>query len=385
MHKNELETVRRILEGLPFPFNIIDSQTYQLIREGSEDSESKNPTCYNLTHHRDIPCNSKEHTCPLQEVLKTKSPALSRHIHYDNNNQEQIIDVYGIPLFDEKENISHMIEFCVDVSEMAKIQNERKTLKHQLIDAHKMEQIGTLTAGILHEINTPIQFIGDNLSFLQEHLDLLNHMNETIIRDLPYLKEEIPNAIEQSISGINHILSVITAMKSFAHKNNTNEYSLININKTIDNIIIISKNEWKYYAEIRKEYDKKLPLIHCNASGIRQVILNLIVNAAQAISEQEGERPPGIITLRTYQTNQNLQIEVKDNGPGIPTSILKNIFKPYFTTKKIGVGSGQGLAIAKSIIEGHQGTISVDSTPDKGTCFTLSLPILEEEGDPDDL
>ncbi|MBU1140268.1 MAG: HAMP domain-containing histidine kinase, partial [Proteobacteria bacterium] len=255
-------------------------------------------------------------------------------------------------------------------------------------------------AGIAHEINTPMQFVGGNLSFLREGFDdllkLINHyhkfrkivdqekifpatceelaeLEEEI--DIDYLTEEMPTAFEQTQEGVDRVIKLVQGLKGFAHSDRDRAKQAMDINTIIENTLIVSQNEYKYVADIETNLNT-LPRIMVYPGDIGQVILNLIVNAAHAISDITGESgKKGCIRIETCHQGDKIAITVADTGTGIPDSIKNRIFDPFFTTKEVGRGSGQGLAIARTIIhDQHQGTLSYTSTPGQGTTFSIHLP-----------
>lgn len=288
-----------------------------------------------------------------------------------------------------------------DVTDREKAQSDRAMMEIQLRHAQKLESIGQLAAGIAHEINTPTQYIGDNARFLKdafqdfttllERYDRLLKLAEvqTVPRevverlaaeihatDTDYLLREIPNAIQQSLEGVERVSTLVAAMKEFSHPG-TKEKTPIDLNKSIESTITVARNEWKYVADLETHYDPALPLVSCLPGEFNQVILNLIVNAAHAIgaATEDGSRGKGMITVQTRDFSGWVEIRVQDTGTGIPQQIQTRIFDPFFTTKEIGRGTGQGLAIAYSVIvEKHGGTISFETAIGKGTTFKICLP-----------
>ena len=280
----------------------------------------------------------------------------------------------------------------------------RKTLERQLAQAQKLESIGQLAAGIAHEINTPIQYVSDNTRFFQVAFqDLVRVLKkyaetlggtpgqdkqetlypelENLIRDidLAYYLEEIPRAIDQTLQGVEQVSRIVRSIKAFAHPGPA-EKKFLDINQAIENTILVSRNEWKYVAELVPELDRSLPLVPCIPGDFNQVILNLIVNAAQAIAEKAGDdsNRKGWIRIRTGRDGPWAEIQIEDNGPGIPEAIRSRIFDPFFTTKAVGKGTGQGLAISHTaIVEKHGGSIAVESEEGQGTVFTIRLPLEE--------
>jgi signal transduction histidine kinase len=194
--------------------------------------------------------------------------------------------------------------------------------------------------------------------------------------DIAYLNEEIPKAIQQSIEGVERVTGIVRAMKEFSHPG-TKEKELIDINKAIENTLTVSRNEWKYIADVVTEFDPSLPLVPCLPGEFNQVILNIIINAAQAIAEKNGTSAgKGNIRVSTLKQNGWAEIRISDTGPGIPEQIRSKIFDPFFTTKEVGKGTGQGLAIARSIIvDKHGGSITFDTISGEGTIFLLRLPM----------
>ena len=277
---------------------------------------------------------------------------------------------------------------------------ERRALERQVNMAQKLQSIGQLSAGIAHEINTPIQYIGSNISFLSESFEQLlatNNLYKSLMDkarsykeiavdieevnrhieelDLDFLLEEIPHAVKESLSGINQVSSIIKAMKQFAHPEQEN-LTEVDINKALEQTTIISKNEWKYVADLHLDLDPANPVISGFPGPLNQVFLNLVVNAAHAIGEQkEKNGKKGRIVIRTGTDGAAVIVSISDTGCGIPENNMDKIFDPFFTTKSVGKGTGQGLSIAYSIIrEKHHGTIEVESAVGKGTTFTIRLP-----------
>ena len=279
---------------------------------------------------------------------------------------------------------------------------DRVKFEAQLNQSHKMEAIGQLAAGIAHEINTPTQFVGDNTRFVQDAFgDLIQACNlyQELVKavksgpvpqqqieslekrfaelDIGYLEEEVPLAIQQTLKGVDRITNIVQAMKIFAHPGGI-EKEPIDINKEIEKTITITRNEWKYVARLITDFDSALPAVPCHRAEFNQVILNLIVNAAHAIEDVKGKNPSekGTITIRTCRDGDWAEIRISDTGVGIPQAVRHRIFDLFFTTKEPGRGTGQGLAIAHSVIvEKHNGIINLETKEGQGTAFILRLPI----------
>ncbi|MFN3191325.1 MAG: two-component system sensor histidine kinase NtrB [Aureliella sp.] len=290
---------------------------------------------------------------------------------------------------------------------------KKKALETQLSLAQKMESVGQLAAGIAHEINTPIQYLGDNARFLQDAFDDIIGLLELYDRlaevatdtaggepdrcvglvgeikrakeevDLAFLEDEIPQATQQTLDGTDRVAKIVRAMKEFSHPG-SDEPTSVDINHSLETAVTVSRNEWKYVAEIEMDLASDLPQVHCFAGDLNQAFLNLVVNAGHAVqrrTEDEeiraGEAPyEGKISVRTRKDGPSVSISFEDNGCGIKQEVMHRIFDPFFTTKPVGQGTGQGLALThRFIVEKHGGTISVDSELGKGTTITLSLPI----------
>jgi PAS domain S-box-containing protein len=273
----------------------------------------------------------------------------------------------------------------------------RRQLEQQLIHAQKMESVGQLAAGIAHEINTPMQFVGDNTRFLNDAFTeieclfslfskLMNGTDEHAKKgklmdeigqafdkiDLPYLRSEIPAATQQSLEGIERITSIVQALKDFSHPGDLNKVA-IDLNQAIQTSIEVSRNHWKYVAEIETDLDPMLPPTACHPGEFNQVILNLLINAAQAIEERRLEGL-GLIKICSRFEKGWAVIEVADNGAGMTDDVKAKIFDPFFTTKPLGKGTGQGLAICYAVIvDKHGGQIQCESDVERGTTFRILL------------
>lgn len=276
----------------------------------------------------------------------------------------------------------------------------REQAQRELGQAQKLESIGQLAAGIAHEINTPIQFIGDNVGFLQKAFEALApfvRMVERFCHDdapLPdrtemlhmlqqartsFLLSEVPSAIEQTTEGISHVSKIVRAMKEFSHPSSAEKRAL-DIHHAIENTVTVARNEWKYVAELETHFDTSMPLIPCHPDGFNQAILNVVVNAAHAIAESTRRYPEGkgLIRIRTRHAPPFAEIAIEDNGTGIPDAHLQRIFDPFFTTKEVGKGTGQGLALTyAAVVKKHGGDIEVRSTQGTGTTFFLRFPLLD--------
>ena len=318
------------------------------------------------------------------------------NINFRNSEgEERYLGLTITPFNGEKNSILGVTIIGADITDRVKFEAK-------LHQSHKMEAIGQLAAGIAHEINTPTQFVGDNTRFLQDAFgDLIQAgslykelikaaksgpVSEKLIEslekrfaelDIGYLEEEVPLAIQQTLKGVDRITNIVQAMKIFAHPGGIAKEP-IDINKEIEKTITITRNEWKYVARLITDFDSTLPAVPCYRAEFNQVILNLIVNAAHAIEDLNGRNSPeqGTIKISTGRDGNWAEIRICDTGVGIPEAVRHRIFDLFFTTKAPGRGTGQGLAIAHSVIvEKHNGTINIETKESQGTAFILRLPI----------
>jgi two-component system, NtrC family, sensor kinase len=286
-----------------------------------------------------------------------------------------------------------------DITQREAAERERQQMEVQVRHSQKLESIGQLAAGIAHEINTPTQYIGDNLRFIQDGIKDLFAAVDTLVpmaseasdpgsglmgilrdaldkADFDYLREELPKAAAQSLEGVARVSKIVGAMKEFSHPGGEDK-TMADLNRAIESTVTVSRNEWKYVAELALDLDPGLPPVPCLPSEINQVVLNLVVNAAHAIADligSSGQR--GLISVRTRHEGEEAVIQVEDSGAGIPEAIRSRIFDPFFTTKEVGRGSGQGLAIAHAVVvDKHGGSIGFETAEGAGTVFTVRLPL----------
>jgi signal transduction histidine kinase len=274
----------------------------------------------------------------------------------------------------------------------------REHMEIELRQAQKLETVGQLASGIAHEINTPIQYVGDSVHFLRGAFAdvarvLLGYQAALAVTegggallpaftgvrllekeaDLESLNTEIPEAFERTLDGTRQVAHIVSSMKTFAHA--SVEKGPVDLNAALENTLAVARNEYKYVADVKLDL-ADTPEVTCDASGVRQVFLNLIVNAAHAISDVVGNSGTrGRIDIRIEHLGENVVVSIADTGPGIPEAIRSRIFDPFFTTKPTGKGSGQGLAISRSIVDKHGGKLWFETTISRGTTFFVQLPI----------
>ena len=306
------------------------------------------------------------------------------------------------PLRDPEGNVFNYVDIRRDITQEIALQT-------QLSQAAKLEAVGQLAGGIAHEINTPIQYVGDNSRFLQDAFEQIMQLLKTYERfydaahesgpadapasevesarrdtDIGFFAEEVPQAIAQIMEGVQRITKIVQAMREFSHPGGE-EKSPVNLNDAIERTVTLSCNAWKYVADLKTDLDPDLPHVMCFPNEINQVFLNIIVNAAQAIEEAGMKDAPekARIAIATRTDGDWVEVRIADTGPGIPEEIQPRLFEPFFTTKEVGKGTGQGLAISYAVVvEEHGGELRVESKAGEGAVFIVRLPVGEEELEP---
>lgn len=340
--------------------------------------------------------------------LQAKLEAQQKTIDILMNSAEQRIaeGPSSMELLSQNLKLEQVVQHKTEIlkhqgEQLKKALQELQLTQTRLLHAQKLESVGQLAAGIAHEINTPTQFIGSNIDFLEESFADVKLMIASLQKivlaisqgtavseagreaeklleelDWSYLETEIPAAIMQSKEGIKRVTTIVQAMKEFSHPG-SKEKAYFDLNKIIETTITVASNEWKYWAEVETRLDPDLPQVFCLADEIGQVFLNILINASQAIaSKNKGSSEKGRITISTRRYPEHVEICIEDTGSGIPENIRQRVFDPFFTTKDVGKGTGQGLAISHDVIEKkHGGIISLTSEVGKGTVFTIQLPI----------
>ena len=307
-----------------------------------------------------------------------------------------------MPLRDEHGTIVGTFGLSTDITEQKRNEEQRAALELQLHQAQKLESIGRLAAGIAHEINTPTQYVSDNIHFIRKALGDLEHVlaaytglvqwlraQGPIATDLAtllapaekvrldYLRREIPVAISDAEEGLTRVTKIVRAMKNFSHPGQ-DTFTPIDLNQAIESTLTVSRNEWKYVAELVTDFDPQLPLIPCLPGEFNQVILNIVVNAAHAIADVVGFNTgkKGTISVSTRLDGNWVEIRIRDTGTGIPLHAQPHVFEQFYTTKQIGKGTGQGLALARAVIvDQHAGTLTFETQPGTGTTFIIRLPL----------
>ncbi|MBT6434735.1 MAG: response regulator [Deltaproteobacteria bacterium] len=285
--------------------------------------------------------------------------------------------------------------FMTDVS-------EQKRLEIELQHARKLEAVGQLAAGIAHEINTPVQFVGDSITYLEQSFQDFNNLlgtYDSIVGSLPagtlseeqeddledakedadleYQQEQMPKAFSRTQEGLARVARIVRAMKEFSRKDATLGVEPADLNRALESTLVVAQNEYRYVADVERQFNE-LPQVQCNLGDLNQVFLNLLVNASHAITDaNEGTGKRGIIRITTHKLGEDwVRIDIADSGTGIPEEVRDRIFEPFYTTKEVGKGTGQGLAIAHSIVvDKHQGKLDFKTQTGVGTTFSVHLPV----------
>lgn len=322
-------------------------------------------------------CQAADSDCPFctssQDILSTETTV--------SRSDGAVIPVLKSAHTVQFENETVRLETFMDL-------RDRKKLETELGHSRKLEAVGQLAAGVAHEINTPIQYVGDSVQFLKEAFESLHQLlpvyrrdrTEEIVRleteaDIDWLLDEIPASFTRCLDGIDRVARIVRAMKEFAHPDQRDK-ARADLNHALQSTLTIAHNEYKYVADIETSFGE-IPEVLCHVSELNQVFLNLIVNAAHAIQTHlQGTGLRGAIGITTTRQGDDVRIDIEDTGGGVPDEIKDRIFDPFFTTKPVGKGTGQGLAIARSVVvDKHGGTLSFRTKYGLGTTFTVLLPI----------
>jgi PAS domain S-box-containing protein len=303
-----------------------------------------------------------------------------------------LADIGLMAIRDDEGKTEFVVASVADVTAQDQLEIE---LRH----SQKLESVGRLAAGIAHEINTPIQFVGDNVNFLSgafEQLitlcdryraacakaagaplsaeDLAGLKQDEEAADLEYIRTNVVTSIASTLDGVDRVARIVQSMKAFAHPDR-GERATADLNAALRDTLTVATNELKYVAKVETDFGK-IPPIPCFVSDLNQVFLNLLVNAAHAIGDvvgKSGER--GVIRVRTYLEGSIVVIAISDTGTGIPEAVRGKIFDPFFTTKEVGKGTGQGLALARAVVvDQHGGSLTFETEMGKGTTFFVRIP-----------
>ncbi len=266
-------------------------------------------------------------------------------------------------------------------SRVVKAETVTHRLEEELLQSQKLEAVGTLAAGIAHEINTPLQFITTNITFMQQELERgvkATAADKSIC--LPNTAiSEIATCLSESQEGVHHITGIVRAMSVFAQRGEEGVMKRINLNEAVESVVEVSRNVWKYAAQCKTDLDPCLPEVSCLPGEIKQVFMNLVINAVEAIMlkrTDKGEEGLGEICIRTRSDDDNVMVTISDTGSGVSREIRNRIFEPFFTTDKTRRHHGQGLTLAyASVVRRHGGRLTFENGTKSGTTFRVLLPI----------
>ena len=363
---------------------IYNNPTYERLL-GYTQEELKHTVSFQQIHPDDRPMVTRA----AERALKTGVGQIVEYRMQRKDGTYVTLESHGSFIRDSRGEIEASVISARDISD-----------RRMAMQNEKLSAIGQLAAGIAHEINTPVQYVSDNIAFLS---DIWNQIDAAMAfclapahasvtsdsrpsgavtsagppEEWDWLRQEVPKAISQSLEGIRRMSKILGAMRRFSHTGG-GEREQVDLNEALDATLTIVQNQIKHIADVQTDYQTNLPRLECYADEMNQVFLNLIVNATHAIREasKKQARERGKLTIRTRQIDDDVQIEIQDNGTGIPLPACARIFEPFFTTKQVGEGTGQGLAICHDIVvRKHHGNIWFDTELDRGTTFFIRIPI----------
>jgi signal transduction histidine kinase len=355
-------TLEAMFKAIPDEVVLID--THRKVIMSNRETVNPGTFCYASVFTRERPCED----CRLARILRDKTP-VTLQLRRDN----QVLQVHALPIYNREHEVDGIMEFYRDVTlEM--------TYEQQLQQADKLASLGQLVSGIGHEINNPNQFIRGNIKILKQSLeDILPIVDDyfTAHGDLKIAKlnydfwrKNIMMLVDDMDHGSQRIKGIVEGLRTFARKDEGLLVDTIDVNTLIEASARLVHNEVHKRADLELDLADELPAITGNAQKIEQILVNLLVNAGQAMRDDVR----GLITVRTRAENGDIVINVEDNGIGMNEKTVKQIFDPFFTTKRAKGGTGLGLAIAYRIVEEHGGNISVKSKQGVGTTFTVRIP-----------
>ncbi len=331
---------------------------------GKTSSEIIGKTAYDI-----LPGDAAEEYHKADEAVMDRDSRVDDHEKQIRNDNGDImwVSTTKVPLHDSQGLVNGVVGLVQDVSDIHRSRD-------QLVQSDKLAAIGTLAAGVAHEINNPIGFINSNLNTMQKYLRrIIKHIesllcNDTLNEEMKDITSDFGEAIEESIEGAGRIRDIVADLKSFSRVDKAGKGNA-NLNDGIQSTLNIVWNELKYKCKVEKEFGD-IPDIYCMANQLNQVFMNLLMNAGHAITHDQG-----LIRIKTWADDSNMYVSIADNGTGIPLENMGKLFEPFFTTKDVGKGTGLGLSLAFDIIKKHGGQIDVKSEIGQGAEFTISLPL----------
>ncbi len=370
--RKQHELLNSVLESITHPIYLVDANNYSILMANSTAgiTTSQAPVkCFTATHGRERPCDPPEHLCPIEVVKKSKQPFVVEHIHHIENGKPRLFEINAYPIFDEYGDVIRVIEYCIDITDQREAEAEKDQLQKQLIQAQKMESLGTLAGGISHDFNNVLQIIIGYSSML------------LVSKDLKAQEREQLHSILRAAESGGELAQRILA---FSRKIEPNARP-IDLNNEIQLTHKMMKRTIPGMISIELRLADQLMTVNGDPGQIEQVLINLIVNAQHAmpdggrlIIETENVK---LIDKNLYEgidlePGEYVLISVSDTGHGMDKEVKDRVFEPFFTTKKHGEGSGLGLAMVYGIVKSHLGQVICDSEPGKGTSFKIYLPVI---------
>jgi PAS domain S-box-containing protein len=368
-HQNKF--LNTVLESLQHPFYVLnaDDHTVKMVNPAAARSDlSPNATCFALTHRRDKPCDSSEHPCPIETIKRTRQSLTMEHIHYDIEGNARHVEVHAHPIFDNEGNVVQIIEYCLDITERKRAEQDKEKLETQLRQSQKLEAVGTLAGGIAHDFNNILQPI---IGYTEMELNELSPSSP--------MREGLEQVLIASLRAKELIRQILAISRS------TQEQQMIptDISSIIKEALKLLRSSLPTSIEIREKIQMGVAM--ADSTQIHQVLMNLCTNAAHAM-DYKGILEVSLSSVylsesdladRSFvglKSGPYLRLTVSDTGCGMDASTMERIFDPYFTTKEVGKGSGLGLAVIHGIVKRHEGAITVQSEPGKGTTFSVYIP-----------
>jgi signal transduction histidine kinase/DNA-binding NarL/FixJ family response regulator len=377
--KSQSEFLKNVLESLTHPFYVLDAEDYTIkmanSAAGQIDVSEKKLCCYTLYHNNDKPCVAPGHPCPLQEVKKTKKPAVVEHIHRDENGNPKYVELHAYPLFDDSGNVAQIIEYSLDITRRKQAEKEKEKAEAQLRQAQKMEAIGTLAGGIAHDFNN---MLGAMLGY-----------TNLAIQDVPEGTVAHRN-LEEVLTAANRARELVKQILTFGREGEENMKPL-RIASVVREATRTIKSSLPANIDVHENIKTTSSSILANVIHIHQILLNLCNNASHAMSEKGGVLKVGLVDIDiesdTIINNTHLKqgkyvrLSVSDTGSGMKQEVTERVFEPFFTTKEVGKGTGMGLSVVHGIVKKCNAIIGIESQEGKGTTFNIFFPRIQTENE----
>ncbi|MEJ2202236.1 MAG: ATP-binding protein, partial [Desulfuromonadaceae bacterium] len=390
---NEKNKFLTIFESLPTAIFLLDDHD-QIVHMNLAAARMLNPSVAAGGHYYSTPDEQTPFPWMTKELAHFRQYPEQNEVEslldLPNGEKRQVLTRF-CTMQDISFKFSGVVAILQDITERKTAERELKKAQELLIRQEKMAALGQLAAGVAHEINNPMGFVICNLATLKKYLDrltgfitiqnkVLTQVDETLLEQvsnarkylkIDYIIEDVEQLLEESLDGANRVRHVVKRLNHFSQLDQ-DDLALVNLNEILETSIQVAWNEIKHVATLNRELGD-LPPLECHPQQMNQAFLNLLLNAAQALDDH------GTITVRSWQEDSRVSVSVKDNGKGIPAELLPRLFEPFFTTKEVGQGTGLGLATSYGIVKSHGGEITVQSEPGKGSTFTVTLPLSQNQ------